>query len=101
MCGRVQTRSWETQSGSKRTTTEIVADQVTLLGAKNDLAQEAISATAARVRDGGQPAQREERSPEAEPAAEPAAEPVHAGGAAGDLPEIKYESEVKVEDLPF
>lgn len=30
--GRLQTRSWETQDGTKRYTTEIVADQVSALG---------------------------------------------------------------------
>jgi single-strand DNA-binding protein len=30
--GRIQTRSWEDQSGQKRWTTEIVAQQMTMLG---------------------------------------------------------------------
>jgi len=34
--GRLQTRSWEGQDGAKRQTTEIVADNMLLLGAKGD-----------------------------------------------------------------
>jgi single-strand DNA-binding protein len=37
--GRVQTRSWETKEGGKRTTTEIVADAVSLLGVANPAVQ--------------------------------------------------------------
>ena len=75
--GRVQTRSWETKEGAKRYTTEVIADQVTLLGLKNPEAVASIS---------------EGRSSDQ-------AEPV--GVAATQIPEIKYESEIKAEDLPF
>jgi single-strand DNA-binding protein len=84
VAGRVQTRSWETQSGAKRTTTEIVADQLSMLGVAHPVAQEAVSARAAM------PAR--ERSQEEVPVA--VAE-------AASIPEVQYQSDVKVEDLPF
>lgn len=80
--GRVQTRGWETKEGQKRTTTEIIADQVLLLGVKNS---EALSI----VRTDATP--RESSRPK-----ESGGTPVAAG-----IPEIKYESEIKPEDLPF
>lgn len=84
--GRVQTRAWETQTGTKRTTTEIIADQVTLLGMKNAEAQHAVSSNAMAG---------------ASYAAEPAPESVPVGVAPEAMPDIKYESEIKPEDLPF
>ncbi|MDD5624001.1 MAG: single-stranded DNA-binding protein [Candidatus Peribacteraceae bacterium] len=84
--GRVQTRSWETQQGQKRTTTEIIADQVSLLGVQNRTAMESVEASA----------QRAPRSSSRASAA-PSAAPV----AASDIPDIQYKSEIKVEDLPF
>jgi len=83
--GRVQTRSWETQQGSKRTTTEIVAENVSLLGVANPAAQESVQATAARSQDASEPSAKEK--PQGEPA--------------GGIPEVEYKSEVKAEDLPF
>ncbi len=85
--GRVQTRSFETQAGQKRSTTEIVAEQVSLLGVKNAVASESIE-MAAKSMSGEfpQPAARavpEEESP------------------AMAVPAIDYTSEIKVEDLPF
>ena len=76
--GRLQTRSWETPDGEKRYATELIADQVLRLGAKDpELASGAAAPAVADPNDGvDQPA--------------PA-----------DIPEIKYESDVKPEDLPF
>lgn len=82
--GRVQTRSWETPQGQKRTTTEIVADQCSLLGVQNPTAMEAVEMSAQRVRT---------------PAKSSAAAPPDAS--AVDIPEVQYASEIKVEDLPF
>jgi len=82
--GRVQTRSFETKQGSKRTTTEIVVDSISLLGVKNtDIVYS-----------------NETRGPQSSsaPKAKSEASPVAAGV---DAPEVKYESEVKAEDLPF
>lgn len=79
--GRVQTRSWETKEGQKRTTTEIIADSVNLLGIKNAETSNNIrtDASAPYVKDD-----------------EPT--PVAAGR---DTPSVSYESDVKPEDLPF
>ncbi len=83
--GRVQTRSWEAKDGSKRYTTEVVADSVLLLGIENKIANDSIST--------------ESRSAPASDSTEAAAkEPVAAGES---VPEVQYSSEVKVEDLPF
>lgn len=81
--GRVQTRTWETKEGQKRATTEIVAEQVTLLGMKN---AEAISAM---------------QSDSAAAASPASSEPVGVAAGSDSVPEMKYESEIKPEDLPF
>ncbi len=87
--GRVQTRTWETKEGQKRATTEIIADAVTLLGMRSADAMNAVSNDAARA---GMPAPvRSERNEQTEPV----------GVAANGVPDIKYESEIKAEDLPF
>ncbi len=87
--GRMQTRSWETQNGGKRTATEVIAEQVTALGTEHPAAKESIRADAA-----GAPA-RDVAS------ADPAAPPTEPAASAGAVPAIEYASEVKVEDLPF
>ncbi|MBT3835436.1 single-stranded DNA-binding protein [Candidatus Peribacteria bacterium] len=79
--GRVQTRSWETQAGAKRYTTEVIAENVSILGAKNTDINYSNEGPAAA----SSPTQKE-------------VAPVAANTA---VPEVKYESEVKVEDLPF
>lgn len=85
--GRVQSRSWETPTGQKRTSTEIVADQVSMLGIKNKIADESLRLDegsfrqSAPANDGGF-------------AQEPA-------NALPSIPTIAYKSEVSVEDLPF
>ncbi len=86
--GRVQSRSWETPTGQKRTSTEIVADQVSMLGVKNKVAEESL-----RV-DGDQAFR--QSSPKDDFAQEPVA-----AGSAPNIPTIEYKSEVSVEDLPF
>lgn len=83
--GRVQTRAWETQAGQKRTTTEIVADTVNLLGLKSAVAEESVEMSAKRREQGGPRPSSEDAPP----------------SAVAGIPEIKYTSEVKVEDLPF
>lgn len=86
--GRVQSRSWETPTGQKRTSTEIVADQVSMLGVKNKVAEESL-----RV-DGDQAFR--QSSPKDDFAQEPVA-----AGSVPNIPTIEYKSEVSVEDLPF
>ncbi len=76
--GRVQTRSFETQSGQKRSVTEIVADTVTLLGVKSAEALSALQPSAALENNAPQDT-----------------------NAGMNIPEVKYESEIKPEDLPF
>lgn len=89
--GRVQTRSWETKTGSKRTTTEIIADSVCLLGVSSPEATDAVN----RSSEGAQ-------STQAAPAPEAVAPSSPAEGeAVPAAPEISYKSEVKAEDLPF
>ena len=84
--GRVQTRSWETQAGNKRTSTEIIADSIHLLGIRSAEAEDSIQASASR---GGRSSASSER-------ATPASEDLVAA-----VPEISYTSEIKPEDLPF
>lgn len=90
IAGRVQTRSFETQAGAKRYTTEIIADTFSLLGARNSSVLDAIDASGGSI-----PAQNQEQSYDV-PSVESA--PVAAGNS---VPEVNYEPEVKVEDLPF
>ena len=90
--GRVQTRSWETQSGTKRYTTEVIAEKCSLLGVSHPSIMESIQSTGNQASASQTPpAPKAEASP-AGSAPEPA--PVA-------VPDVKYESEVKVEDLPF
>lgn len=86
--GRVQTRSWEAKDGSKRYTTEVIAETVSLLGTKNTVAETSIQADAVGVASA--------------PSRQSEAESVLAADS-GDVPvpEIAYASEIKPEDLPF
>lgn len=90
VCGRVQTRTWETQTGQKRATTEIIADQVSLLGVKNPVAQASVST------DAYVPGAARSASP-----AQPRQAVAAGDTSTGTMPDIKYESEIKPEDLPF
>lgn len=85
VAGRVQTRTWETQTGQKRATTEIIAEQATLLGCRSSEAMNNIRTTDAPM-DAGRSQDMNQESPVA---------------AGSSIPEIKYESEIKPEDLPF
>lgn len=86
--GRVQTRSWETQGGSKRTTTEIIANSVCLLGIASSEAHDAVDRSGASAQ-----ATSQEQSVPASDQSE--------ADAVASVPEISYTSEVKAEDLPF
>jgi single-strand DNA-binding protein len=88
--GRVQTRSWETQDGKKRYTTEIVAENLSMLGIKSSLAIESIEgggAAASAPSSAGDVSFDQTPKDNREPAF--------------SVPEVSYASEVKVEDLPF
>ncbi len=87
--GRVQSRGWETQSGAKRTTTEIIADKISMLGIESAVAQETLQREATRSRDSSIPA---DDAPPPESVSKKSEK---------KAPEVEYASEVKAEDLPF
>lgn len=74
LSGRVQTRSWDTPTGEKRYTTEIIADQVVLPG---------------------------HESPDVPFTPPPATPGNELSDEMPDIPAIQYESNIKPEDLPF
>lgn len=82
--GRVQTRTWQAQDGSKRATTELVADTLLLLGIDNPTALQAVAyEPKGAARDMENDSQ------------------VQAQGQETAIPAINYSSDIKVEDLPF
>ena len=88
--GRLQTRSWETPEGTKRYTTELIADKALALGVPSaDIGAPAASATISV----SQPV----------PAPHPASAPQNTVVPANpvDVPAVNYQSDVKPEDLPF
>ncbi|MSR87306.1 single-stranded DNA-binding protein [Candidatus Peribacteria bacterium] len=90
--GRVQTRTWETKEGSKRTTTEVIAESLSLLGVSNKAVENNISNEA---RTASSPSQSE---------SVPAMSGIEGSASAGesiDAPALTYASEIKAEDLPF
>lgn len=97
ICGRLQTRSWETPDGKKKWTTEIVADEALALGVQD-------TELGAPAKD-----QAESKVTISEPVVNqttPTAEtPVAPGTVVPEnptsVPAINYESEIKPEDLPF
>ncbi|MGM9734880.1 MAG: single-stranded DNA-binding protein [Candidatus Cryptobacteroides sp.] len=96
--GRLRTRSWDDQSGNKRYTTEVIADNLQLLGKKSDnpASQAGIGGTPA-----GNVPQQGWQAPA--PAAvqtgysAPAAQPGYAATAAQPAPEV----DAPEDDLPF
>lgn len=91
--GRVQTRTWETQSGEKRYTTEIVAESVSMLGTANPTIADNVQTSSAPVHA------TQEQVPQAQPTQD--AQQAKEAAAVAAVPEVQYASEVKVEDLPF
>lgn len=87
--GRIQTRSWEAEDGSKRYKTEIVADNMIMLDKKG----ETISNDAAPVMQGDHGGIDQGFTPAAAPATQDAPAPQAAAPA--------QEDEVTVDDLPF
>jgi single-strand DNA-binding protein len=88
--GRVQTRSWETKEGSKRYTTEVIAESFSLLGTRNPVIQDSISADSTMgarpsgpSQDAGMPSYNQDMPDSA------------------SIPQVAYASEIKPEDLPF
>ena len=86
--GRVQTRSWETKEGGKRTTTEIISDAVSLLGVSNPAVLNNISNETRPVSG--------ERVLSADPTDKSSTPDANV-----DIPAVTYASEIKAEDLPF
>ncbi len=89
--GRVQTRSWETKEGSKRTTTEIIAEAVSLLGVKNPSVSQNIQFTPGAMNQG-----RSGGDSFAQSSPDVASQSQDA-----PIPTMQYASEIKPEDLPF
>lgn len=91
--GYLQTRSWDDQSGTKRYRTEIVADNMIMLGNKGD----------APMGGGGAPARPAAPAAPAGPAAgpsnEPSYQPVNDGGA--PQPQPASDETISIEDIPF
>lgn len=90
--GRVQTRSWDAPDGEKRYTTEIIADKVLSLGARD-----AELSAGAAMKTASAPAA-SAAAPAAVAAAPAAPKPQNEEP---ELPTIQYESDIKPEDLPF
>lgn len=89
--GRVQTRSWETQAGAKRYTTEIIAENVSVLGVKSSIASESVQNDMAGGSSFSQ-------APKKESAGSFGEDNVPA---LASIPDINYKPEISVEDLPF
>lgn len=85
--GRVQTRSWETKEGGKRTTTEIIAESLSLLGISNSAVQNNISNEVRTFGASSSETSAPARSSEPDTNIE--------------VPAVTYASEIKAEDLPF
>lgn len=86
--GRVQTRSWETQAGAKRYTTEIIGETVSLLGVSNPVAGESFQADAMPARQSASSTGTSSFGDDPSPSL-------------ASVPDISYASDIKVEDLPF
>src|SRR5579863_4317315 len=71
--GSIQSRQWEDQSGNKRTSYEIVARQMTMLGSKSDSERSPMgnTKTAAAAASAGSP---DDNLPAAEPPSPPTSE---------------------------
>lgn len=76
--GHLQTRSWDDQSGQKRYRTEIVADNMIMLGSRSDTAAAGTSQTPSQ-----QPQAQQEEAPQ-----------MATAGAVSD-------EEIRIEDIPF
>ena len=80
--GHLQTRSWDDQSGKKNYRTEIVADNMIMLGSRSDSAPATTS---------NKPTQTQQPST-------PEPQPVAVGS---NPPTAEAEEEIRIEDIPF
>lgn len=69
--GRIRTRSWDDRDGNKRYTTEIVADNLQMLGKRGE-GNEANPAPQAAAQNQAQPGSQQPQQPHESPAADPA-----------------------------
>lgn len=83
--GRLQTRSWDGKDGQKRYRTEIVADNMIMLGSKNS---------------GSVPVAGGYSAPAAKPQ-NPASDDLSQPGPIEQLPTIQQGEDINVEDIPF
>ena len=83
--GRLQTRSWDAQDGQKKYRTEIIADNMIMLGSKNS--------------GGSAPSTGSYQSPST-PSSRPAA-PVSDPTPTEELPTIQQGEDINVENIPF
>jgi single-strand DNA-binding protein len=90
--GRLQTRSWDGKDGQKHSRTEIVADNMIMLGSKNSGSSPVGGNTSSY---GGQTS-----SPAAKPASSPSDETSQAAPTE-QLPTIQQGEDINVEDIPF
>ncbi len=88
--GRVQTRSWETKEGSKRYTTEIIADSVSLLGTAHPAMTDVIRTEAMGS------SRNDSSIMQSSPVDSTDQDVPHV-----ESPALAYASEIKPEDLPF
>lgn len=82
--GRLQTRSWETPDGNKRYTTEVIAENALALGVPSS--------------DIGMPSMNTEVTLSKPQIKQDSFVPQNP---AGEIPMVKYESDIRPEDLPF
>jgi single-strand DNA-binding protein len=99
--GRVQTRSWETQAGAKRTTTEIIAESFNLLGTRSSVAEESIQMDGAPRRESAGPSSMNQDVSDAFGTDPSASLGTSQSPSLAAVPDIQYASDIKVEDLPF
>jgi single-strand DNA-binding protein len=90
--GRLQTRSWDGKDGQKRNRTEIIADNMIMLGSKNSGSSSAGGNTSSYGGQTSAPAPRPQPSP-AEDLSQPAP--------SEQLPTIQQGEDINVEDIPF
>ncbi len=92
--GRLQTRSWDAQDGQKKYRTEIIAENMIMLGGKPSGATGSnYSAPAAGGYQAPSPAPYKAPMAQASPTSQPA--PVE------ELPTIQQGEDINVEDIPF
>jgi single-strand DNA-binding protein len=93
--GRLQTRSWDDKEGQKRYRTEIVADNMIMLGSKNS-----GSTSSPQAGSSSSPYQAPAAaSPMMKPA--PRTEDMAQTAPTEDLPTIQQGEDINVEDIPF